>query len=85
MDVQICIADGKRYAGPLGNFGPGSVISVPEAEADALIKAKAAERVDAMPKYAEVPPIERAIAPETEDTEQAVSPEKTRKRKGRLE
>lgn len=84
MDVEICIADGRRYAGPLGNFGPGAIIRVPQAEADALIKAKAAELVASMPTYADVQPIERAIAPETENTEQAVAPDKTRKRKGRM-
>ena len=83
MDVEICIADGKRYASPRGNFGPGAIVRVPQAEAEALIKAGAAELVAAMPTYADVPPIERAIPPETENTEQAVAPDITRRRKGR--
>ena len=57
--VKVCILDGKRYAGPLGNFGPGSVIAVPKDEAQGLVKAGAAELVDALPKFDAKPAVER--------------------------
>lgn len=53
--VQVCISDGKRYAGPSGNAGPGSVIAVPEDEAKGLIAGGYAERVDSLPKYGDEP------------------------------
>lgn len=50
-ETTICVADGRRYAGPRGNFGPGSVLTVPESEAEALVSAGAAERVASLQKF----------------------------------
>lgn len=69
--VKICMRDGRRYAGPAGNAGPGGVLSVSEAEAAALVAGGYAERVDSLQRY--------AAEPEPEPEPEAPAPRVTRK------
>jgi len=69
----------KRYASPAGNFAPGSTIQVDEAEAEALVAAGAAERIDAMPAFvAEAPKKESAKAKRETATDKGAENRETR-------
>lgn len=61
----------QRMAGPDGNFAPGTVLDLPDAEAQQLIRGRSAIAVD-------LPPIETtALASEAE---LAISPQPKRRR-----
>lgn len=74
--TKMCINDGHRYAGPRGNAGPGGIVDVSEAEAKALEEGGYADRVDALPKYAPEPAIERTVERETATSRGAKKREK---------
>ncbi len=75
--MRIKIAKGKRYAGPLGNFGSGALVNLPDADAKALIDGGYAEAVSEAPEAA-------AIEPNGETATLDAAPKKrTRKSKGK--
>lgn len=61
-----------RYAGPLGNYGPGAEIPLPDEQAEALINGGFATEVKAKPKT------EAEREPEKKEAEKAeAGPEET--------
>lgn len=65
MGVKVHLL--KQHASPAGNFSPGRTIEVSNEEADALVNAGAAERIDGMQPYVvEVPVKEKATEKKAE-------------------